>query len=158
MNQTYFPTGNTTNGHTLVCMCCLESLPFLESEHKTPREIVHEMAKWMNENKYCTEAWQMERYMHECGYQNYRLDETDMGGGLSSLNTTPGMGPVTPPQGPGTNANFYNPAKQGSGDKFTSITVGTPAAQYSNKKKKKPGKSMTLQNFSDFMKAMKNLQ
>lgn len=156
MDQTFFPTGNTTNGHTVVCMCCLEELPFMESECTTPREAINEIRNWMMENKYCTEAWQMERYMEECGYKNYKLDETDMGG-LSSLGSTPGMGPVTPPQGPGTNANFYNPAKQGSGDKFDTLTVGTPAAQYS-RKKKKTGKSMSLQSFSDFVKKMKNLQ
>jgi hypothetical protein len=129
----------------------------MESENKTPREIVQEMKNWMNEKSYCTEVWQMERYMHDAGFPSYKLDESDMGAGLSSLNATPGMGPVTPPQGPGTNANFYSSAKQGSGDQFPSLTVGTPAAQYSGKKKKR-GKSMSLQNFSDFVKRMKNLQ
>jgi hypothetical protein len=52
--------------------------------------------------------------------------------------------------------NFYNPAKQGSGDKFDSLTVGTPAAQSDDKKKKK--KKRTIQTFMDFSKAMKMLQ
>jgi hypothetical protein len=95
--------------------------------------------------------------MWESGYPDFELDENDMGGGgaMATLNTTPGMGPVTPPQGPGTNANFYDVAKQGSGDKFDSLTVGTPAAQNDDKKKKK---KRTIQTFMDFAKAMKMLQ
>ena len=53
------------------------------------------------------------------------------------------------------NANFYDVAKQGSGDKFDSLTVGTPAAQNDDKKKKK---KRTIQTFMDFSKAMKMLQ
>ena len=156
MNNMYFPTGPTTNGHTVVCLCCCDDIPVIESSC-TPIDIIEKMSKWMNENKYCTEAWQMEKMMWESGYPDFELDENDMGGGgaMATLNTTPGMGPVTPPQGPGTNANFYDVAKQGSGDKFDSLTVGTPAAQNDDKKKKK---KRTIQTFMDFSKAMKMLQ
>lgn len=156
MNNMFFPTGQNTNGHTIVCLCCCDDMPVIESTCSS-NEIVEKMAKWMNENQYCTEAWQVERMMFEYGFPEYTMEESDMGGGgaMASLDSTPGMGPVTPPQGPGTNANFYDVAKQGSGDKFTSLTVGTPAAQNDDKKKKK---KRTIQTFMDFSKAMKILQ
>ena len=91
--------------------------------------------------------------MQKCGYPKFKMEESE--GGMASLNSTPGMGPVTPPTGPGTNANFYDSSKQGSGDKFTSLTVGTPSAQG---KKGKKTRSKTIQNFSDFVKTMKKLQ
>jgi hypothetical protein len=156
MENFYFPTGKSTNGHEVVCLCCLEDLPIGESE-MDPNKIMEELKSYMNERKYCAEAWQVENYMHECGYSDYQISETEMGGAapLATLNTVSGMGPVTPPQGPGTNANFYDVAKQGSGDKFTSLNVGTPAAQTDDKKKKK---KRTIQTFMDFAKAMKTFQ
>jgi hypothetical protein len=149
----FFPTGNTTQGHTIVCLCCCDDLPYHEAETSSAEEILESICEWMQENAYCTESWQVENYIQKCGYPDFSMQESE--GGMASLNTTPGMGAVTPPTGPGTNANFYNAAKQGSGDKFTSLTVGTPSAQ--NKKGKKT-KSRTIQNFSDFVKSMKKLQ
>jgi hypothetical protein len=149
----FFPTGNTTQGHTIVCLCCCDDLPYHEAETSSAEEILESICEWMQENAYCTESWQVENYIQKCGYPDFSMQESE--GGMASLNTTPGMGAVTPPTGPGTNANFYNTANQGSGDKFPSLTAGTPAAQ--NKKGKKT-KSRTIQNFSDFVKSMKKLQ
>ena len=44
-------------------------------------------------------------------------------GGPATLATVSGMGNVVAPQG-GTNADFYNPAKQGSGDVFSGPKKG----------------------------------
>ncbi len=150
----FFPTGNTTQGHTVVCLCCCDDLPYHESESSSAEEILESLCEWMVENSYCTENWQVENYIQKCGFPKFKMQESE--GGMASLNSTPGMGPVTPPTGPGTNANFYDVSKQGSGDKFTSLTVGTPAAKNSKKGKKSSPK--TIQNFSDFVKSMKKLQ
>lgn len=53
-------------------------------------------------------------------------------GGPATLATVSGMGNVVAPQG-GTNADFYNPSKQGSGDSFGG----------SKKKKRKKVKDFT---------------
>jgi hypothetical protein len=51
------------------------------------------------------------------------LDES--GGAFASLPSTPGMGNVVPP----------TPGKEGSGDQFPSLSVGTPAAKGRKKNK-----------------------
>jgi len=81
---------------------------------------------------------------------NGTLDE--QGEGMASLDGTPGMGDVTPPM----------PGKDGSGDKFPSLTVGTPAAR-GNKKKKTTKEtpnpiSSTLMDFRSFLKNSKKNQ
>ena len=95
-------------------------------------------------------------------YCNYHsLNES--AGAYNSLGVVNGMGSVAPPlfpgmgsfQGGNANGGFYNTNNQGSGDKFDSLTVGTPAAQNDDKKKKK---KRTIQTFMDFSKAMKMLQ
>lgn len=72
---------------------------------------------------------------------------SESGGAMASLGSTPGMGNVVPP-GPGN--------KEGSGDQFPSLTVGTPAAK--KKKKKAPKESPisnSLMDFKSFMKSSK---
>lgn len=75
----------------------------------------------------------------------------ESGGAMASLGSTPGMGNVIPP----------GPDRTGSGDKFPSLGVGTPAAK---KKKKKTSKenpspmSNSLMDFRSFMKATKTNQ
>lgn len=78
------------------------------------------------------------------------LDE--QGEGMASLAGTPGMGDVVPPM----------PGKEGSGDQFPSLAIGTPAAR--NKKKKKTTKetpnpiSSTLMDFRSFLSSSKKNQ
>jgi hypothetical protein len=68
---------------------------------------------------------------------------------LATLGDVGGMGnPATPSNG-GTNAGFYDAGKSGSGDKFPSLNVGTPAA------KKKLKHSKTLLSYLDFVKGGK---
>lgn len=70
--------------------------------------------------------------------------------GLTSLANVQGMGDPTPP-GPG--------GKIGSGDKFPSLTVGTPAAKEENKKKKSSEpKNNSLMDFNTFLKKSKGLE
>ena len=65
------------------------------------------------------------------------------------------MGNVQAPASGGTNADFYDGAV-GSGDKFPSLTVGTPAAKKGSAKKKK--KDRVIKSFNDFKEMMKSLQ
>lgn len=153
----YYPTGSHTGGRTIVCFCC-EDAPVMESEC-SPSVAESIYKKWLDENNYCVEKWQMEnKIMEACGCDGYSLQEMDggapagdMGGGFASLDTTPGMGPVVAPGAGGTNADFYD-GPVGSGDKFSSLTVGTPAA---GKKKKK---DRVIKDFNSFKEAMKKLQ
>jgi hypothetical protein len=50
---------------------------------------------------------------------------SESGGAFASLPSTPGMGNVVPP----------TPEKEGSGDQFPSLSVGTPAAKGKKKKR-----------------------
>jgi len=120
-------------------------------EQDSPNSIEKDIKSWLDDNGFVVEMWQMEEKMASCGAKGYQM--TEMEGGFSSLDATAGMGNVIAPQGPGTNANFYNDAYQGSGDKFTTLTVGTPAAK---SKKKKSDKRVKV--FSDFIKMMKASQ
>jgi hypothetical protein len=156
MKNTYFPTGNSTQGYAVVCLEDLsDEMPFFESECSGSDRILERLADWMHENEYCAETWQAEKFVRDSGYPDYDLSESE--GAFATLNTTSGMGAVTPPQGPGTNQNFYDPAKQGSGDKFPSLKVGTPAAR--SLKNKKTGRTTNpIQSFSDFIQVMKKFQ
>ena len=70
--------------------------------------------------------------------------------GLTTLANVQGMGDPTPP-GPG--------GKIGSGDKFPSLTVGTPAAKEEKKKKKSTElKDSSLMDFNTFLKKSKGLE
>jgi hypothetical protein len=71
--------------------------------------------------------------------------------GLTTLANVQGMGDPMPP-GPG--------GKIGSGDKFPSLTVGTPAAKEDEKKKKKKNdtKDGSLMDFNTFLKKSKGLE
>jgi hypothetical protein len=143
----FYPTGSTTAGR---CVVCLEDEELPVNEYNdTPRSIERKLKEYLDENQYCVETWQAEQYMHSNGYPEYemKLSEEmggDMGGGFASLDSTPGMGNVATPQMDGTNSDFYS-GKVGSGDKFPTLTVGTPAA-------KKRGNKRLFKSFEEFKK------
>ena len=68
-------------------------------------------------------------------------------GAMATLSNTPGMG----------NTMLPGPDHTGSGDQFPTLTVGTPAAGKSTKKKKSSRRSM-LMDFEKFSKEMKKNQ
>lgn len=114
--------------------------------------MVKAITEWLNENDYCVETWQMKNYLKSKGMDENTINEDMVAAapapGLATLGTVGGMGNPTPPSSAGaTNSGFYNPANQGSGDKFTSLTVGTPAAR------KKKGKIVA--SYLDFLKKKK---
>jgi hypothetical protein len=157
MENLYYPTGKETNGRTVVCLCCEDNVPILESIDN-PKDIELELKNWLDENNYCVESWQIDNRIKECGYGDYIVTEMEggMGGApLATLNTTPGMGNVIAPSGSGTNAAFHDPGNVGSGDKFPTLTAGTPAASKNKKKKKRTRK---IKNFEDFLISGKFLQ
>lgn len=157
-----YPTGKTTKGRCLVCM--EDEAPEIE---KALREcgtsgLMESFRRWLDENKYCVECWQMKKHLTERGMAPEKLDE-EMGGApaapsapagapagsaFATLGSTPGMGNVATPTNGGTNVGFYNPAKSGSGDKFPSLTVGTQAAKGRGKKK-------SIATYGDFVKRRK---
>ncbi len=156
----FYPTGEGTSGRCLVCM---------EDEATSIEEtllecgssqLIETFKKWLDENNFCVECWQMKENLVKRGIPAHKLEE-DMGAGgapvapagapagnaFATLGTTPGMGVAAPPTNGGTNVGFYDSSKNGSGDKFPSLTVGTPAA---NKKKKK---FKTLSSYLEFIKS-----
>jgi hypothetical protein len=115
-------------------------------------KILEALTEWLNEKEYCVEKRQLEKYLADKGIVQ-KIDEDGMGGapaaGLATLGDVGGMGnPATPSNG-GTNAGFYDAGRSGSGDKFPSLNVGTPAA------KKKLKHSKTLLSYLDFVKGGK---
>jgi len=152
MEHIFYPTGPTTGGRTIVCFCC-EETPFLESDMEACDQ-EKAIKEWLDENDYCVEKWQMDKKMNEYGHSEYTLTEMEGGapaggGAFATLNTVNGMGPVVPPNSGGTNADFYN-GSVGSGDKFTTLTAGTPAA--------KRRKKRVINDFDSFLKAMKQIK
>jgi hypothetical protein len=150
----FHPTGPSPKGKILICMEDVEE-EIDDIIHDTePGKMVEALTKWLNENEYCVECWQMREYLKAKGMDENTINE-DMAAaapapapGLATLGTVSGMGNPAPPSAAGaTNAGFYNPANQGSGDKFPSLTVGTPAA------KSKKGKIVAT--YLDFLKKKK---
>lgn len=116
-------------------------------------QYVPRITEWLNENGYCVESWQLKEYLKAKGMDEAKMNE-DMGAaapapGLASLGTVSGMGNPAPPSSAGaTNAGFYNMANAGSGDKFTTLTVGTPAAKARKHTK-------TVKSYVDFISKKK---
>lgn len=153
MENLYYPSGKSPNGRTIVCLCCEPDLPILEGI-SDPSGIEKSIHTWLNENDYCVEKWQMDDKIKEFGFKDHQLTEMDGGGApMATLDTTVGMGPVSTPDSTGTNDSFYN-GKVGSGDKFSSVSAGTPAAKKKSKKKKRK----RIQGFADFIASMKTMQ
>jgi hypothetical protein len=139
----FYPTGNSTNGRNLVC---------IEDERKNIdscvdgcncNESCNCVENWLDQNDYCVEKWQLKDYLKGKGFALQKLDEDMDGGsappatGLATLDNVGGMGnPISPTNG-GTNSGFYDNSKNGSGDKFSTLTVGTGAANKKGKSKKK---------------------
>jgi len=137
----FHPTGKMPNGKTLICMMDEED------------ELDNVITEWLNENNYCVECWQLKEYLKAKGMNEEQVNEDMVAAapapGLATLGNVGGMGNPAPPSPAGaTNSGFYNSANNGSGDKFTSLTVGTPAA-----KAKKHTK--TIVSYLDFIKKKK---
>ena len=152
----FYPTGKLPNGKILVCMVDEEEeLDEVIDECGGPSEYVTKITEWLNEKGYCVESWQLKEYLKAKGMEEASVNE-DMAAaapapGLATLGNVSGMGNPAPPSSAGaTNSGFYNAANQGTGDKFSSLTVGTPTAKKSNKKKYK-----VISNYMDFIKKKK---
>jgi hypothetical protein len=126
----FYPTGKNTKGRCLVC--ANDESKNLDERTSVcgPDDMMESVSKWLEENNYCMEKWQLKKYLTEKGCTDCsRIDEDMDGGaapasGLATLGTVNGMGNPATPTNDGTNAGFYNPAMVGSGDKFTSISSG----------------------------------
>jgi len=138
----FYPTGNTTNGRKLVCIdderknidSCLGSCRCEES--------CNCVENWLSENDYCVEKWQLRNYLNGKTSDVYKIDEDMDGGaapapGLSTLGNVGGMGNPSAPTNDGTNSGFYDSTKTGSGDKFTTMSAGTNAANKKGRGRKK---------------------
>ena len=131
----FYPTGKLPNGKILICMLDEEEeLDNIIDECRDHSEFVPRITEWLKENEYCVESWQMKEYLKAKGMEEANMNE-DMGAaapapGLASLGTVSGMGNPAPPSSAGaTNSGFYDMKNAGSGDKFSTLTVGTPAAK-----------------------------
>lgn len=146
----FYPTGKLPNGKILICMLDEEEeLDNIIDECTDHSEFVPRITEWLNENEYCVESWQMKEYLKAKGMEEDNMNE-DMGAaapapGLASLGTVSGMGNPAPPSSAGaTNSGFYDMKNAGSGDKFSTLTVGTPAAKARKHTK-------TIKSFMDFI-------
>jgi hypothetical protein len=138
----FYPTGNSTNGRKLVC---------IDDERKNIDSYLDEcncdescncVENWLNQNDYCVEKWQLRNYLKGEGSGVRKIDEDMDGGaapapGLSTLGNVGGMGNPVAPTNDGTNSGFYDTTKTGSGDKFTTLSAGTNAANKKGRSKKK---------------------
>ncbi len=130
-----------------------EELDNIIDECGSSKQYVKAVTEWLNENDYCVEGWQLKEYLKAKGMEEGKTNEDMVAAaapapGLATLGNVSGMGNPSPPSSAGaTNSGFYNPANNGSGDKFTSLTAGTGAAR--NKKAK------TVDNYLEFVKKRK---
>lgn len=78
------------------------------------------------------------------------INPIDESGPMATLASTPGMGDIVPP----------TPNKDGSGDQFPSLNVGTPAAKKKNKKSKSTPNPIdtSLMDFKSFISNSKGSQ
>jgi hypothetical protein len=149
----FHPTGKLPNGKTLFCMMDEEEeLDSIIDECGSSKQYVKAVTEWLNENDYCVECWQLKEYLKAKGMSEDMMNEDMVAAapapGLATLGNVSGMGNPSPPSAAGaTNSGFYNPANNGSGDKFTSLTAGTGAARYK--------KSKTVDNYLEFVKKRK---
>lgn len=153
----FYPTGDTTGGRTLISVKENSDsiLPMEESENN----FLAELDSWLEENNYCVEKSELKSFMEDCGFcTDDEIAEMEggapapaappaSGGGFADLGSTPGMGNVTSPGIDGS---------PGSGDKFDSLTAGTPAAKRRKSKRKK--ELSIINDFDTFMAAMKKNQ
>lgn len=145
----FYPTGDGTKGRCLVCM---------KNEKANIKKAIEEcesakagIDKWLDENEYCVESWQIKKYLAKLGMNKLKINEEGEGGGapaagFNTLGNVGGMGNPSPPTNGGTNAGFYDSSKNGSGDKFGSLGVGAVPS------KNKYGKKKRLLAYQEFLK------
>lgn len=147
----FYPTGNSTNGRKLICM--EDERKNIDSylEKCNCKESCNCVENWLGENDYCVEKWQLRNYIKNKSSDASKIDEDMEGGatpapGLSIVGNVGGMGNPSTPTNDGTNAGFYDSTKVGSGDKFSTMSAGTNAA---NKKGKRRKKMISYKEFVD---------
>ena len=152
----FYPTGESTNGREIIDLDGYEDK--VNDIQEGRGSFLESIRSWLDEKEYCVEKSQLKEFMKSCGCSEEEISEMeggDGGGSFASLGSTPGMGDVSAPSSGGTNADFYG-GEVGSGDVFTSLTVGTPASK--NKKKgKKRGLSL-IYDFDKFVNSMRKNQ
>lgn len=152
----FYPTGEAPKGKMVICI--QDSEPEISEITQDCDEscMLECITKWLNENSCCLESWQLKEYLKGRGIEEGRIDEDMVAGaassaapapGLATLGNVSGMGNPQTPQNGGTNAGFYDAGLSGSGDKFPSLTVGTPAA--------KGGRGRVVKTYLDFLKKKK---
>lgn len=69
----FYPTGKTTGGRIIVCKCCNED----QMASIKPQDTIalHELNKWLDENNYCMETWQVKEYLNELGVASEEVNE-----------------------------------------------------------------------------------
>ncbi len=70
----FYPTGKTTGGRIIVCKCCNEDEMAPIKSNDTIA--LHELNKWLDENNYCMETWQVKEYLNEMGIASEEVNET----------------------------------------------------------------------------------
>lgn len=150
----FYPSGKVPNGKLVICLD--DSRPEIDAVTEDCNEdcMLECIREWLDETECCAESWQLKEYLKEKGLDEDLVNEDMAGGaaagspapGLATLGNTPGMGNVQAPMNGGTNAGFYNNSLNGSGDKFPSLSAGTPSARA------KQTKSKIVKNYLDFMK------
>lgn len=151
----FYPTGEKPLGKTIICM--QDSMPEIEEATSDCNEecLLECLTEWLNEKACCVECWQLKEYLKNKGLDESRIDEDMAAGaaagapapGLSTLGTVSGMGNPATPQNGGTNTGFYNSNLNGSGDKFTSLSVGGT--------RMKGKDSKIVRSYLDFLKKKK---
>lgn len=154
----FYPTGDSTNGRTLVS---LEEFTKNNELLENEESFMNELDNWLEANEYCVQESELKWVLEDCGFCSDDIEEMEGGGApdggggaFATLGTTPGMGNVAAPGVDGT---------PGSGDVFTTLTPGTPAAKKRTSKKireKKVRKKAyrEISDFDTFVKAMKTYQ
>lgn len=70
----FYPTGKTTGGRIIICKCCNEDE--LNSIKADDTIVLQELNKWLEENNYCMETWQVKEYLNDLGVSDDDVNET----------------------------------------------------------------------------------
>jgi hypothetical protein len=152
----FYPTGKFPEGKLVICMN--DSRDEIDEALKSCETccMVDCLDEWLEENNCCVEEWQVKEYLKNKGLSESEINEdlSAVGGapfsGAATTANVSGMGNPATPQNDGTNSGFYNDSLKGSGDKFPSLSAGTPSA-----KKKKGDRKKAISSYLDFINQKK---